>query len=390
MTERIDRAVHEGPEADDASTVERRQFMRQVGAGAVVAGGAWAAPSILRTSVAFAAGSGDDELEPPDPEPPVDLCGDIVWTPTANNPGPSGTVHLVPFPKASTNPAVQLTSVVSTLVGPNPPSIINPQLATGTSTSFHFRNLGANARPFQGQGSITSGSPVGLVLVQHNPDGGNTSVGSIANYQQVTFTFNTVIRNLRFTIHDLSGSTVDGNNQETDYILTPAELAPNGYLLSGKYRDAVGFNRAITVTPGVLGDASNTANLAGTGTFSNPLRRSTANSTWPGTGTNHMNVRVTMPGPLSSFTMRYATVGGRGTQWISISEHDVRPLLTRVPASLDDVLRRPHHHLTASVDDELLVLDPVAGALHTLSPQRGARVRRGRRIVDRDDRDACE
>jgi hypothetical protein len=316
MTDPMSREISDG---DEVSTLERRQFMRRVGAGAVVAGGVWAAPSILGTSVAFAAGSGEDpDDDPPDPEPPVDLCGSIAWTATANNPGVNGTAHLVPFPKASSNPSVQLTSVTSTLVGANPPSLVNPQLATGTPASFAFRNLGGNSRAFQGQGSITSGGPIGLVLVQHNPGGGNTAVGSITNYQQVTFTFNTVIQNLRFTINDLSGNTIDGNNTGTDYLQTPAQVPPNGYLLSGPYRDAVSFNRAITLTPGGLGDASNTANLAGTGTFSNPLRRS-ASATWPGTGTNHMNVGITMPGPLSSFTMRYATVGGRGTQWISLS-----------------------------------------------------------------------
>jgi hypothetical protein len=317
MVDAFDHDVYEtGVEAGVDTGVDRRQFIQRAGAGAFVAGSAWAAPSVFGTSVAFAAGSGeeDPDIVPPDPDPEVDQCGSIVWTATANNPGVSGTAHLVPFPKVSNNPAVSLTSVVSTLVGPTPPSIQNPQLATGTPASYQFRNLGANQRAFQGQGSITAGGTIGLVLVQHNPGGGNTSPSAVTNYQQVTFTFNTVIQNLRFTIHDLSGNTVDGTNTGTDYIVAP----PTNYLLSGPYRDSVGFNRAITVTPGGTGDPSNTTNLAGTGTFSNPLRRS-ASATWPGTGGNHMNVQITMPGPLSTFTMRYATIGGRGTQWISLS-----------------------------------------------------------------------
>jgi hypothetical protein len=40
--------------------------------------------------------------------------------------------------------------------------------------------------------------------------------------------------------------------------------------------------------------------------------------------------------------------------------------------SLDDVLRRPLHHLSARVGDELLVLDPGAGALHVLSASAAA------------------
>ena len=82
----------------------------------------------------------------------------------------------------------------------------------------------------------------------------------------------------------------------------------------------IGFSRAITVTPGAGGSptVSNNVNLTGSGTFANPLRRTTAGSFWDGLSADHMNVQITMPGPLSSFKMRYATVGGWGTQWISL------------------------------------------------------------------------
>lgn len=324
-------AMNDETESVEKSGLERRQFIQRAGVGAAVAGGAWAAPSIIGTSVAFAAGSGDldPDVDPPDPPPVTDQCGTLTWTATANNPGANGTGHLVPFPKTTSNPAVTLNSVTQTLVGgASAPSLNNPAVAAGANFAYQYRNLGVNQRAFQGQGSITSNNPgppsvgrVGLVFVQNNQNGGNTSFASITNYREVTFTFNTVIQNLKFTIHDLSANTIDGNNTGVDSVgpaWAPSYWQPG---TGGPYRDVIGFSRAITVTPGVGGAAfvSNSVNLMGSGTFSNPLRRTTNTSYWNGVSVNHMDVGITMPGPLSSFKMRYATVGGWGTQWISIS-----------------------------------------------------------------------
>jgi len=303
----------------NGSDFDRRKFFRRAGVGAAVVGGAWVAPSIVGSSVAFAAGSfGGGEFDPPDPVPSQDECGTITWpAPTDNNPTKPGA--WITYPLQSSNPAVQLTSVVGTLVGPNPPSTVNPQVTAGQNVAYGYRNLMSNARPFQGQGTISGDPTAGLVIVQNNAAGGNTDTGSIDNYQQVTFTFNTVIQNLRFQINDLSATTIDRTNTVGDTVgpLVDLPVSGNDYpLYGGKYRDTVGFNRAISVTGG------NTTHLAGTGTFSNPLRRTTNDDWfWGLSMPNHkvpMDVQITMPGPLSSFTMRYATVGGRGTQFIQL------------------------------------------------------------------------
>lgn len=316
---------HDVDRPSERSRLDRRKFIRRAGVTAAAAGGVWVAPSIVGTSVAFAAGSvgggGGGDVDPPDPPPIVDQCGTITWpTPTNNNPTNPGA--WVTYPLNSSNPAVKLNSVVGTSVGANPPSLINPQVAAGQSSAYGYRNLMSNARAFQGQGTISGDGTPGLVVVQNNAGGGNTSLGSIVNYQQVTFTFNTVIQNLRFQINDITANTIDGNNTTADtigpFVDNPLSANDYAWLGNGAYRDTVGFNRAITVTGG------NTTNLAGTGTFSSPLRRTTAADLFIGLNPVYapynvpMDVQITMAGPLSSFTMRYATVGGWGTQWIQL------------------------------------------------------------------------
>lgn len=308
-----------------ADQLDRRRFLRRVGVGGAVAGGAWVAPAIFGTSVAFAAGSGNGgppETLPPDPDPPIDYCGKITWPATNNN--PTNPASAITYPLNSDNVNVKLNSVTGALVGATPPSLINPQVAAGQSGAYGYRNLMGNARPFQGQGTISGNAVAGLVLVQNNAGGGNTSFAAIVNYQEVTFTFNTVISNLRFQINDLSATTIDGTNTTVDtigpFVDNPLSANDYAWLGNGAYRDSVSFNRAITVSGG------NTTNLTGTGTFSNPLRRTTAADYFIGLNPVYapynvpMDVQITMPGPLSSFKMRYATVGGRGTQWIQLRD----------------------------------------------------------------------
>lgn len=260
----------------DSSELDRRRLMQMAGVGTAVAGSVWAGP--------------------------------------ATNNNPTAPSSLITYPRPSDNPNVELTSVVGQLIGTVPPSLVNPQVTAGQATSYGYRNLMGNTRAFQGQGTISGSAVPGLVLVQNNAGGGNTSTSSIANYQQVTFTFNTVITNLRFQLNDLTANTADGANTVGDSVGAPSTY----YLSNGKYRGAVSFNRAISVTGG------NQTNLAGTGTFSNPLRRTTAADFFVGLNVLYapynvpMDVEVTMPGPLSSFTMRYATVGDRGTQWLQL------------------------------------------------------------------------
>ncbi|WP_020378597.1 twin-arginine translocation signal domain-containing protein [Candidatus Microthrix parvicella] len=299
--------------------VDRRKFIQRAGVGAAAAGAAWAGPAILGQNAAFAAGSdgggggGPIETIPPDPDPDDIYCGTIVWPTTNNN--PNSPASRITYPLKSTDePLVQLDSVVGQQVGPTPPSLINPQVTAGAGANYGYRNLLPNPRAFQGQGTISGCNVPGLVLVQNNAGGGNTSAASIANYQEVTFTFNTVITDLRFNINDLTANTEDGANTTGDTVDASAPYTPR----NGIYRDAVSFNRSISVTGG------NQTNLTGSGTFSNPLRRTTDQDYFIGLNAVYapnnvpLDVEVTMPGPLKSFTMRYATVGGRGTQWVQL------------------------------------------------------------------------
>lgn len=329
MKESTSGSVADAADSDGESGLDRRRFIGRVGAGTAIVGGAWVAPSIIGTSVAFAegsAGGGDDGLLPPDGEPDVIYCGTMTW-PKATDNNPSKPAAWLNYPLASDDPNVSLVSVTNALVGPNPPITVNPQVAAGAGANFGYRHLMANARPWQGQGLI-SGVPdvagnIGLVIVQNNVGGGNTSFGSIANYQEVTFTFSTVIKNLRFTIRDLSANTIDGNNTSAP-VVDIENLGPptGGWVSNGAHRDAVSFNRPISVTGG------NTTNLTGTGTHSNPLRRTTKDDWFSGISSVYapfnvpMDVEILMPGPLMTFTLRYATVGGQGNQYIQLSNFE--------------------------------------------------------------------
>lgn len=316
---------------DGAEGLDRRRFIRHVGVGAAVAGGAWVTPAIVGSSVAFAEGSDDGG-------PPVDpgslLCGSIVWpAPTDNNPSKVGAWITYPITSVE-EPTVSLDSVngtqakptPATLVGPNPPSVVSPMIQAkidagntpGNAAAFGYRNLMSNARPHQSAGTVSGSSVPGLLVVQNNEGGGNTSISSIDNYQQVTFTLSQPVYNLRFTIRDLSANTIDGSSTTKD-VYNPSTGDLTSY---GAYRDMVGFSVPVSVTGG------NTTNLAGTGTFADPFRRTTADDWFWGLNPVYaprnvpMDVNVAIAGPVSSFTLRYATVGGWGTQWIQLTNFE--------------------------------------------------------------------
>lgn len=126
-------AVNNGVETVE-SGLERRQFIQRAGVGAAVAGGAWVAPSIIGTSVAFAAGSNTEPTVPPTTDPANLLCGVIDW-PEASVNNPANVGSNITFPITSTGTSgVSLLSVngstarplPAVVAGTNPPSANYP------------------------------------------------------------------------------------------------------------------------------------------------------------------------------------------------------------------------------------------------------------------------
>lgn len=283
-------------EGSAGSGLDRRRFIARAGLGTAIAGASWIAPSVVGTSVAFAQGSDGDDGGGDD--------GGGTTTSTTIEPGlwqyecsyfpwpqdvggdPTGPGVRAFYPIASSLvPDAELTSVTSSVVGLNPPSV---HRAGYSNTSSDYRNLMSHTVPYDGAAALP-GPNRGLILVQDNAGGGNTSESSIGNYQEVTVTFNQLLKNVIFWVYGFSASTVDGNDQSTS-----------------AHRDTLGFDRAVTKVDGGVP-------LTGAGTFGDPLRLNhLAPSSWA------TRFQVQVPGPLQSFTMRYATVGGTGEQKIKL------------------------------------------------------------------------
>lgn len=290
-----------GREEGAASGLDRRRFIARAGIGTAVAGGSWIAPTVLGTNVAFAQGSdgddggddGGDEEETttttsqPDPVMTQFECSYFPWPQDGSgDPTTTGVRDFYPVP-SHLAPAAQLTSVTSTVVGPNPPSV---HRAGHQNSSSDYRNLMSHSAPYDGATDIPGGSR-GLILVQDNAGGGNTAVSSVVNYQEVTVAFNRPLPHVAFWVYGFSASTVD----ESD--------------VSSTYRDTLGFDRTTVKVdgPGAV--------LTGSGSFGNPFRLD--NVTVPSV---NGGFQVKVFGPLQSFTMRYATVGGSGEQAIKLGD----------------------------------------------------------------------
>lgn len=317
---------------DGAEGLDRRRFIRHVGVGAAVAGGAWVAPAIVGSSVAFAEGSDGGG-------PPVDpgslLCGVINWPEAASN-NPSNIASNITFPVVATGePTVSLVSVngstarplPAVLAGTNPPSTHYPLAVsqggpTGANNDFKTLRVNRSATGTSGSLIPLTSSVQGFIMAQNNANGGNTSFSSITNYQQVTFTLSTAVYNLRFQIADFTATTLDANDTTVDtdnggpFPAVVSPPSPSNYGFGGatpfgRHRDTVGFDVPVLLT----GAAGGIGQIDGSGTYTDPFRR---NVLTPTPSTDY-RIYLTIPGPVSEFTIRYATVGGWGSQWIGLT-----------------------------------------------------------------------
>lgn len=339
MDDRIDHDV-EGPDSD-GSDFDRRKFMQRAGIGAAAVGGAWVAPSVLGTNVAFAQGSaGGPTTIPPSTTTTTDpanlICGTIDW-PEAGNNNPSNVASNITFPVVATGSPVVPVSLLSVngstarpipavMAGPNPPSANYPLAVLqggAIGANNNFKSLRANRTATGTSGSLnplTTGVQ-GFIIAQSNEGGGNTSFSSITNYQEVTFTLSTAVYNLRFQVADFTATTLDPNNIVSDTVAPGTTFpAPTGSGSAygfggsspfGQHRDTLGFNVPVLLTNA----AGGVGQIDGAGTYTNPFRRNVITPTAGG----DYRIYVTIPGPVTTFTLRYATVGGRGSQWIGLT-----------------------------------------------------------------------
>lgn len=319
----------------DESDLDRRKFIQRAGVGAAVVGGAWAAPSIIGSNVAFAQGSGGGtpSTAPPTTDPANLICGILDWPESVNN-NPSGITSNPTFPIPSDNSEVSLLSVngstarpiPAVLAGPNPPSTDYPLAvlqggAIGANNNFKTLRVNRTATGTSGSLSPFTSGVQGFIIAQNNAGGGNTSFSNIVNYQAVTFTLSTAVYNLRFQVADFTANTLDENNTVTDTVAagtvfpaptgSPASYGFGGSAPFGAHRDTLGFSVPVLLT-GAVGGVST---VDGAGTFGNPFRR---NQIFAAAGADS-RIYITIPGPVSEFTLRYATVGGRGSQWIGLT-----------------------------------------------------------------------
>lgn len=146
--------------------LDRRKFIQKVGVGTAVAGGAWVAPTILGSSVAFAQGSaGGPTTVPTTTDPANLLCGTIDWPEAVSN-NPSSVASNITFPVVATGaPTVSLVSVngstarplPAVLAGTNQPSTNYPlAVAQGgaTGANNNFKTLRVNRTATGTSGSL--------------------------------------------------------------------------------------------------------------------------------------------------------------------------------------------------------------------------------------------
>ncbi len=337
-----DRFEQDVDESEAEAGVDRRKFIQRAGIGAAAAGGAWVAPSILGSSVAFAQGSVGGPTIPPTTastttttDPANLICGTIDWPEAGVSNNPSNVASNITFPVVVTPPPTTPVSLLSVngstarplptvFAGANPPSANYPLAVLqggAIGANGNFKNLRANRSATSTSGSLVplTSSSFGFIIAQNNAGGGNTSFSSITNYQAVTFTLSTAVYNLRFQVADFTANTLDPNNTVEDLpapgTVFPAPTgSPNSYGWSGGFgahRDALGFDVPVLLTNATGGVGT----VDGNGSFTNPFRRNVVVAS----AGSDSRIYITIPGPVSEFTLRYATVGGRGSQWIGLT-----------------------------------------------------------------------
>lgn len=286
-------------------TWSRRTVLQLGGAAAAGAVAVIALPSIA------AAASHATTLPPattvPDPNP----CVLFDWGPRSSAPlsaGGTGNNSNVQPGTDSTNTVVNHVTATDAVVGSSPP-VIN-----GTWGGSAYRNFWVHNTAVSGYGTVSGygdgATQAGLILIQNNSgaSGGtpNPVVSNITNYQEVTFTFDSPVTSLTFTVYDLSANAVVG--------------ASNGYM------DAVGFSAAPTVVGDTGSGRTVGGQLVGSGTFADPFRRVLTTDNYWGADPNDpdhnipLDVTVRFTGPLTELKMRYSSIAGPAMQFIKIGD----------------------------------------------------------------------
>ncbi len=288
-------------EGNSMDHVDRREFLQKTGVATAAAGAVWAAPSVLGSTTAFAAGSTTD---PTTPTVPVDTtpCLLFDWGGRSSAPiSAAGTGNNSNVQTA--DDGVTTVAVTSALVGAVPPT------TNGTFGGQVYRNMWVHNTPVSGYGTVSGysdPSEAGLMLIQNNSGGGNADAASVTNYQEVTFAFSAPVTSLTFTIYDLTK-------------------------FSG-YTDLIGFDATPIVIADTAASRPGGASLEGTGSFGDPLRRKLTTDYFISpsdvTYNTRLDLTVRFTGSLSSLKMRYASGTTKGMQFIKIGDMQTGGCLT--------------------------------------------------------------
>lgn len=239
---------------------DRREFLQKTGVATAAAGAAWAAPSVLGTSAAWAGGP-SCQSKFILPFSTGTFSGKLAGTPTANS--------------------VSVTKIS----GPGPTPTLTALIAATSNPTPNTNNNTVTAAAAPGQTYTTK------MYVLHMNSTHNTNQG-----YSVTFTFGAPVYQVQFQIVDIDKNTAGGQNYDDQVWLT-----------------ATGSNTAFTIPTGTRG-----ANvIGGGGTSQTDAFRGNAVSNY---NDNTGSVTINYAGPIDSFTLNYRSLLGTGTGTTGVTE----------------------------------------------------------------------